>query len=73
MILLGDSLGDLSMSKGLLQDQNDRMIAIGFLNDKVDRLEEYLRHYDVVIVGDPEFDPVHELIFKRFQDTVYRK
>ena len=66
MILIGDSLGDLSMSKGLLNVQNDCIIAIGFLNDRTDRLDEYLRHYDVVIIGDPEFDVVHELIFQHF-------
>ena len=66
MILFGDSLGDLSMSNGLLTGQDDTIIAIGFLNDRTDRLEEYLKHYDVVIMGDPEFHKVFGLIFQSF-------
>jgi cytosolic 5'-nucleotidase 3 len=54
LVLLGDSLGDVAMAEGL-SCREDATIRIGFLNDKVERLPEYLAAYDVVIVGDPSF------------------
>ncbi|MDD3793345.1 MAG: hypothetical protein PHI37_00865 [Candidatus Gracilibacteria bacterium] len=60
VILLGDSLGDPGMIHGF---EYDNLLKIGFLNDKVDELlEDYKKHYDVVIVGDGEFDFVNEII-----------
>lgn len=52
LLLLGDSLGDLHMADGLTYDE-DSAIRVGFLNDRVERLDEYLKVYDAVILGDP--------------------
>ena len=63
LILLGDSLGDLTMADGL-KGLSDTVLCVGFLNDRVDeRLEDYLSAYDVVIVGDPEFNVVNDFLF----------
>ena len=61
LILVGDSLGDIAMSDGLTFHE-DHIIRIGYLNDKVERLPEYLAAYDVVIVGDPSFQFPMDLI-----------
>jgi cytosolic 5'-nucleotidase 3 len=53
VLLFGDSLGDLNMSQGLTQSN---IIKVGFLNDRLDRLPEYLSKFDVVILGDPGMD-----------------
>ncbi|KJE91881.1 hypothetical protein CAOG_009602 [Capsaspora owczarzaki ATCC 30864] len=60
VILLGDSLGDLQMSRGV---DVDNILTIGFLNDKVaERLESYKQAFDVVILGDGSVDLVYNLI-----------
>ncbi len=47
-LVLGDSLGDVGMSKGM---QNPgAILKIGFLNDNInEHMESYLNSYDVVI------------------------
>jgi len=63
VVLLGDSLGDLSMAEGLKQPE-DVLIAVGFLNDRPDeRLPDYLAAYDVVVIGDPGVEVLDELLF----------
>jgi 5'-nucleotidase len=53
LILIGDSLTDLKMSEGMPHEE-DSMLKIGFLNDKVDeRREQYLQAFDIVIFDDP--------------------
>ena len=52
LLLLGDSLGDLSMAEGLNYDANT-CLRIGFLNDRPERIDEYLAAYDAVVLGDP--------------------
>jgi HAD superfamily hydrolase (TIGR01544 family) len=55
LLLLGDSLGDVSMSEGMgIEAAN--VLRVGFLNDRVERLPQYLECYDLVILGDPGFD-----------------
>jgi 5'-nucleotidase len=61
LILLGDSLGDTTMCEGLQISDNSK-IKIGFLNDKVERLPDYLVAYDVILLGDPDFTFVSTLI-----------
>jgi len=60
ILLLGDSPGDAGMSDGF---DAENILKIGFLNEKV---EENLKHYqelfDVVLLGDPPFDFVNELV-----------
>ena len=61
LLLLGDSLGDTTMCEGMdVTDQNK--IKIGFLNDKVERLPDYLQAYDVVLLGDPDFEFISTLL-----------
>ena len=55
LLLLGDSLGDITMSEGM-EINDDRIIKVGFLNDRVERMDQYLEKYDVVILDDPGFD-----------------
>ena len=54
LLLIGDSLGDLSMGEGLEVDDIN-MIKIGFLNDREERSKQYLDGFDIVILGDPDF------------------
>jgi 5'-nucleotidase len=55
LLLLGDSLGDVSMSEGMGIPE-DSVLKVGFLNDRTERLPQYLECYDLVILGDPGFD-----------------
>ncbi|KAM3592729.1 uncharacterized protein V6R79_024042 [Siganus canaliculatus] len=51
VLLLGDSLGDLTMADGVSKHQN--ILTIGFLNDQVDeRKESYVNSFDIVLVKD---------------------
>lgn len=61
LLLLGDSLGDISMSEGM-KIADDSIIKVGFLNDRVERLPQYLESYDMVVLDDPDFSvPIHLL------------
>lgn len=61
LLLLGDSLGDTGMCEGLDVEDGSK-IKVGFLNDKVERLPDYLDAYDVVLLGDPGFQFVTSLV-----------
>uniref|UniRef100_A0A8C7Y570 5'-nucleotidase n=1 Tax=Oryzias sinensis TaxID=183150 RepID=A0A8C7Y570_9TELE len=51
VLLMGDSLGDLSMADGVQDMEN--ILKIGFLNDKVEeRKRSYLDSYDIVLIKD---------------------
>lgn len=51
VLLLGDSLGDLTMADGVSNVQNT--LTIGFLNDQVEeRKELYVDSFDIVLVKD---------------------
>ncbi|TNN03517.1 hypothetical protein fugu_000546 [Takifugu bimaculatus] len=55
VLLLGDSLGDLTVADGVAEHQN--VLTIGFLNDQVeDRRESYVNAFDVVLVKDETMD-----------------
>ncbi|XP_019064780.1 7-methylguanosine phosphate-specific 5'-nucleotidase isoform X2 [Fukomys damarensis] len=61
ILLLGDSLGDLSMADGVPGVQN--ILKIGFLNDRVEEQRElYLDSYDVVLERDETLDVVNGLL-----------
>ncbi|XP_077997148.1 cytosolic 5'-nucleotidase 3-like [Glandiceps talaboti] len=63
VILLGDTLGDLTMADGVKNIQN--CLTIGYLNDKIDeRLDKYKDNYDVVLVGDESVDIVNAVLRK---------
>lgn len=55
VILIGDSLGDVDMAKGLLATEN--VLKIGFLNEKVEQLlPTYMNAYDIVTIKDNSFE-----------------
>ncbi|KAM4526779.1 7-methylguanosine phosphate-specific 5'-nucleotidase-like isoform 2-T3 [Fundulus diaphanus] len=55
VLLLGDSLGDLSMADGVAEVQN--VLTVGFLNDQVEeRKESYVNSFDVVLLKDETMD-----------------
>ncbi|RXM36114.1 7-methylguanosine phosphate-specific 5'-nucleotidase [Acipenser ruthenus] len=61
IILLGDSMGDLSMADGVENAEN--ILKIGYLNDKVEeRREQYLNSYDIVLVKDESMDVVNGIL-----------
>ncbi|XP_030064140.1 cytosolic 5'-nucleotidase 3A [Microcaecilia unicolor] len=63
IILLGDSLGDLTMADGVANVEN--ILKIGFLNDKVDELlEKYMDSYDIVLVKDETLDVANSILQK---------
>lgn len=60
VILFWDSLGDPAMIHWF---EYDNLLKVWFLNDKIDELlEEYKKHYDVVIIWDWDFEFVNEII-----------
>ena len=60
VLLLGDSLGDLGMIEGF---DTDNLIAIGFLNESPkENLEKFKELYDVVLLGDPDFNFVNNFL-----------
>ncbi|CAN9508581.1 unnamed protein product [Ophioblennius macclurei] len=55
VLLLGDSLGDLTMADGVSEPEN--VLTVGFLNDQVEqRKESYVNSFDVVLVKDETMD-----------------
>ncbi|XP_022110905.1 cytosolic 5'-nucleotidase 3-like isoform X1 [Acanthaster planci] len=55
IILLGDTLGDLSMVDGMPYTKHT--LTIGFLNDHIEQnLEMYKDHFDIVLVSDETMD-----------------
>lgn len=60
VILLGDGLYDVGMVQGF---EYDNMIAVGFLNDKVEENKErYQKTFDVVLTGDASMEFVNKLL-----------
>uniref|UniRef100_A0A8C3V115 5'-nucleotidase n=1 Tax=Catharus ustulatus TaxID=91951 RepID=A0A8C3V115_CATUS len=61
IILLGDSIGDLTMADGVPSVEN--ILKIGFLNDKVEeRRGKYLDSYDIVLESDETLDVVNGIL-----------
>ncbi|XP_072502561.1 7-methylguanosine phosphate-specific 5'-nucleotidase isoform X4 [Notamacropus eugenii] len=61
ILLLGDSMGDLTMADGVSNVGN--ILKIGFLNDKVEeRRERYLDSYDIVLEKDETLDVVNGIL-----------
>ena len=60
IILIGDSLGDVNMANPFI---TENVLKIGFLNyDINDKLEEYKKHYDVVITNDSSMEFVYDIL-----------
>uniref|UniRef100_A0A4W4HNR4 5'-nucleotidase n=1 Tax=Electrophorus electricus TaxID=8005 RepID=A0A4W4HNR4_ELEEL len=71
VMLLGDSLGDLTMADGVQDLQN--ILKIGYLNDKVEeRKQSYLDSYDIVLERDESMD-VNSLLreIRNYHDCLY--
>ncbi|KAM6163573.1 7-methylguanosine phosphate-specific 5'-nucleotidase [Rhynchocyon petersi] len=61
VLLLGDSIGDLTMADGVPGVEN--ILKIGFLNDKVEeRRERYMDSFDIVLEKDETLDVVNGLL-----------
>ncbi|CAN9505410.1 unnamed protein product [Ophioblennius macclurei] len=61
VLLMGDSLGDLTMADGVQDMEN--ILKIGFLNDKVeDRKQSYLDSYDIVLIKDETLEVPNALL-----------
>ncbi|KAJ8251252.1 hypothetical protein GJAV_G00218980 [Gymnothorax javanicus] len=61
VLLLGDSLGDLTMADGVYRMEN--ILKIGYLNDKVDeRKESYLKAYDIVLERDETMNVANAIL-----------
>lgn len=76
VLLLGDSLGDLSMADGVCEAQN--VLTVGFLNDKVEeRKESYVRSFDIVLIKDETMDVpnavLRYIISPEMRRNMYRK
>lgn len=62
LILLGDSLADPHMADGM---EHDTVLTIGFYNNPDDsKIEEYKRHYDVLILNDGTMEFVIDTLRK---------
>ncbi|XP_043910721.1 7-methylguanosine phosphate-specific 5'-nucleotidase [Protopterus annectens] len=61
IILLGDTMGDVSMADGVLHIEN--ILKIGYLNDKVEESRDlYMNGYDVVLEQDETMNFVNTLL-----------
>ncbi|XP_054449686.1 7-methylguanosine phosphate-specific 5'-nucleotidase [Pteronotus mesoamericanus] len=61
ILLLGDSMGDLTMADGVPGVEN--ILKVGFLNDKVEeQRERYMDSYDIVLEKDETLDVVNGLL-----------
>ncbi|XP_010523701.1 PREDICTED: LOW QUALITY PROTEIN: 7-methylguanosine phosphate-specific 5'-nucleotidase A [Tarenaya hassleriana] len=64
VLLLGDHLGDLSMSDGL---KYENRISVGFLNDNIDKsLQIYRSAFDIVYLNDAPISGVVDLVSQLF-------
>jgi 5'-nucleotidase len=61
VLLLGDELGDAGMADGV--HNVDSILKIGFLYDRVEeRLEEFQKHFDIVLIDDQTMDVVNGIL-----------
>ncbi|XP_054252829.1 kelch-like protein 11 isoform X2 [Indicator indicator] len=68
IILLGDSMGDLTMADGVPFVEN--ILKIGFLNDKVEeRRGRYLEAFDVVLESDETLEVVNGILHYVLSET----
>ena len=62
VLLLGDSITDVNMAEGL---EAETILSVAFLNDRLEeRLPEFRKKFDVVLLNDPPMDFVLELVQK---------
>ena len=64
MIIVGDNLDDVKMVD---YSKHDLIFGVGYLNENEDKLlDNYLKIYDLVIVGDGTFHPINAFLNKAF-------
>jgi 5'-nucleotidase len=60
ILLFGDSIGDITMSKSI---DHEQVLSFGFLNIDVEKnIEKYKNVYDIVITNDSSFNFANDLI-----------
>lgn len=59
VILLGDSLGDLDMTHGF---NYDNILRIGFYNYEEEKLEDFKKSFDVIVLNDGDMDFINKLL-----------
>ncbi|KAM7284069.1 hypothetical protein ISCGN_001172 [Ixodes scapularis] len=63
IVLLGDSLGDLGMLGDV--ESQEVVLRIGFLNNKIEeRLQQYMKSFDIVLIDDQTMDVVNGILRK---------
>lgn len=61
VLLMGDEIGDAGMAAGV--HNANTILKIGFLYERVDdRLEEFLTHFDIVLIDDQTMDVVNSIL-----------
>ncbi|XP_042330689.1 7-methylguanosine phosphate-specific 5'-nucleotidase [Sceloporus undulatus] len=61
ILLLGDSMGDLSMADGVADVEN--ILRVGFLNDRVEEQRgKYIESYDIVLEKDETLDVANGIL-----------
>ncbi|XP_034990881.2 7-methylguanosine phosphate-specific 5'-nucleotidase [Zootoca vivipara] len=61
ILLLGDSMGDLTMADGVVDVEN--ILRVGFLNDRVEEQRgKYLEAYDIVLEKDETLDVANGIL-----------
>jgi 5'-nucleotidase len=69
VLVLGDSIGDLGMTEGLV---HDTVLRIGFLNENTENLQKFSECFDVVILNDGPMDYVNNLLKKILYGDTFR-
>jgi len=60
ILLFGDSLGDIAMSKSI---DHEQVLSFGFLNIDVDKnIEKFKNVFDVVITNDSSFNFANDIL-----------
>ena len=68
VMVMGDILEDVKMVK---EQHHNTVLKVGFLNDtekSAAMTEDYLRTFDIVIVGDGSLCPINNLLKSTFED-----
>ncbi|GMR39826.1 hypothetical protein PMAYCL1PPCAC_10021 [Pristionchus mayeri] len=61
LLVLGDSMGDLTMEKGLGKER-ENTLRIGFLNGQFDKLPQFQQGYDIVVASSQSLDVPRRIV-----------
>lgn len=71
VILMGDSIGDVTMAEGI---DFSNILKIGFLNEKInENLDEYKNKFDVVLVDTDSMDFAHRVVDEIIKNSNSKK